>query len=444
VNRVRRSVLLLAAILLLAIAAPAAAAPLDGLVSGGLARAGGVSGGYVLDTTTGRTLAAVRADTPRIPASVEKLYTTSTALLRFGPNATLQTRVLGVGTLDDAGTWHGDLYLRGGGDPTFGSAAFDRLAYGLGTTVSTLAARVRDAGILRVTGRIRGDESFLDRLRGGPATGYALDLDIGGPLGGLLFNRGLAREDGSALQQQPAKFAAQQLTLELRRARVRVAQSPALGTAPAGAEEVAAVDSPTLATLVRLTLVPSDNLFAEMLLKDVGARFGAAGSTAAGVAVVKRTIAHYGVRPQIADGSGLSRIDHTSPRQVVTLLSALRANAFLRAALPVAGRSGTLVDRMRRTTAQDRCQAKTGTLSNVSALAGYCRTLNGHVLAFAFIENGVYTPTAKAAEDRLVIALARSRPDGAPATTPVVAPPATTPTPSPAPDGGGAAPTAAP
>jgi D-alanyl-D-alanine carboxypeptidase/D-alanyl-D-alanine-endopeptidase (penicillin-binding protein 4) len=445
----RRFVLLLIALIVLASAGPATAtaAPLDGLVSSGLARAGGVSSGYVLDTTTGSTLAAVRADTPRIPASVEKLYTTSTALLRFGPNATLQTRVLGVGTLDDAGTWHGDLYLHGGGDPTFGSASFDRLAYGLGTTVSTLAARVRAAGILRVTGRIRGDESWLDRLRGGPATGYGLDLDIGGPLGGLLFNRGLAREDGSALQTQPAKFAAQQLTLELRRARVRVAQGPAIGTAPTSAEQIASVDSPTMATLIRLTLVPSDNLFAEMLLKNVGARFGTSGSTAAGVSVVKRTLARYGVRPQIADGSGLSRIDHTSPRQVVTLLNALRANGYLRAALPVAGRSGTLAERMRGTTAQDRCQAKTGTLSNVSALAGYCRTLNGHVVAFAFIENSVYTPTAKAAEDRLVVALARSRPSGTAIPTPVATRPTTptpTPTPTPPAGGGGASPTATP
>ena len=441
---VRRFVLVLVALLLLAGPASAAAAPLDGLVANGLATAGGGSGGYVLDTTTGRTLAAVRADTSRIPASVEKLFTTSTALLRFGPNGTLQTRVLGVGTLDDAGTWHGDLYLRGGGDPTFGSASFTRLAYGLGTTVSTLAARVRAAGILRVTGRIRGDESWLDRLRGGPASGYALDFDIGGPLGGLLFNRGLAREDGSALQTQPAKFAAQQLTLELRRAGVRVGQGPATGTAPASAEEVASVDSPTMATLIRLTLVPSDNLFAEMLLKNVGARFGTSGSTAAGVSVVKRTLARYGVRPQIADGSGLSRVDHTSPRQVVTLLHALRANVYLRAALPVAGRSGTLAERMRHTTAQDRCQAKTGTLSNVSALAGYCRTLNGHVVAFAFIENSVYTPTAKAAEDRLVIALARSRPGGTATPTPVSTPPSTTPTPAPpAGGGGGASPTAA-
>ncbi|MGN6190241.1 MAG: D-alanyl-D-alanine carboxypeptidase/D-alanyl-D-alanine endopeptidase [Conexibacter sp.] len=405
----RRSVLLLALSALLAalLAGPAPAAPLDGLVARGLQRAGGVSGGYVLDTTSGQTLASVRADAPRIPASVNKLFTTSTALLRFGPDATLQTQVLGVGALDDAGTWTGDLYLRGGGDPTFGSDSFDRLAYGLGTTVSALADAVRAAGIARVEGRVVGDESVLDRLRGGPASGYALDLDIGGPLGGLLYDRGLAREDGGALQRQPAKFAAQQLTRQLRRMRVPVAQGPAAGSAPAGAQPLASVDSPTMATLTRLTLVPSDNLFAEMLLKDVGARFGGAGSTAAGVRVVKRTLAPYGVRPRMVDGSGLSRADRTSPRQVVTLLSALRENAALRAALPVAGRSGTLVDRMRRTSAQDRCQAKTGTLSNVSALAGYCTTRNGHLLAFAFIENSVYTPIAKAAEDRLTIALAR-------------------------------------
>ena len=130
----------------------------------------------------------------------------------------------------------------------------------------------------------------------------------------------------------------------------------------------------------------------------------------------------------------------------MTLLSALRENASLRAALPVAGRSGTLAERMRRTTAQDRCQAKTGTLSNVSALAGYCRTPNGHLLAFAFIENIVYTPTAKAAEDRLAIALARARPGGSPIPTPVSVPPTTTtPTTTPSPPaGGGASPTAAP
>ncbi len=422
-------------------AAPASsvAAPLDGLVASGLARAGGVSGGYVLDTTTGQTLAAVRADTPRIPASVEKLYTTSTALLRFGARGTLDTTVLGVGELDDAGVWRGDLYLRGGGDPTFGSASFTRRAYGLGATVSTLALQVAEAGVVRVTGRIYGDESWLDRLRGGPASGFALDYDIGGPLGGLLFNRGLARADGSALQTMPAKFAAQQLTTELRRIGVRVPRGAGERTTPPDAEEIALVSSPPMATLIRLTLQPSDNLLAEMLLKNVGARFGAAGSTTAGGAVVRSTVSRWGIQPRIGDGSGLSRANATSPRQVVALLNGLRDNTTFRAALPVAGRSGTLAARMRRTSAQDRCQAKTGTLSNVSALAGYCRTPNGHVLAFAFLENLVYTYTAKKAEDRLLVHLARYRPAGEALPAPVATRPAPTTTPVPSPTGGAAA-----
>src|SRR6185312_6044977 len=288
------------------------------------------------------------------------------------------------------------------------------------------AAAVRTAGIRHLAGRVYGDESWFDALRGGPASGYGLDLDIGGPLGGLLYDRGLAKEDGSALQRQPALFAAQQLTLALRSAHVSVPRGvTGTGTAPEGATQLAAVDSPPMATLVKLTLVPSDNLFAEMLLKDVGAQFGASGSTTAGAAVVLRTAARtFHVHPRIVDGSGLSRADRTSPHQVVVLLNAMRANSALRAGLPVAGRTGTLADRMRHTSAQDRCQAKTGTLSNVSALAGYCTTANGHLLAFAFIENHVYTPTAKAAEDKLAIALARYRPSGAPPSTP-------TPTPAP-------------
>ncbi|HEX4806282.1 MAG TPA: D-alanyl-D-alanine carboxypeptidase/D-alanyl-D-alanine-endopeptidase [Conexibacter sp.] len=427
----RRLALLLAGVVLAAWSGAAAGAPLDGLVARGLARARGASAGYVLDTTTGRVLASVRADARLNPASVEKLYTTSTALLRFGPTGTLQTSVLGVGTLDAAGTWHGDLYLRGGGDPTFGSAAFDGRAYGVGTAVSALATAVRAAGIVSVAGHVYGDESWLDSLRGGPASGYGLDLDIGGPLSALLYDRGLAKEDGSALQRQPALFAAQQLTLALRAAHVSVPLGvTGVGTAPASATALVTLDSPPMATLVKLTLVPSDNLFAEELVKDIGARFGSAGSTAAGAWVVRRTLLRFRIHPQVADGSGLSRADRTSPHQVVVLLNALRANAALRDGLPVAGRTGTLAYRMRGTSAQDRCQAKTGTLSNVSALAGYCTAANGHLLAFAFIENGVSTPTAKAAEDKLAIALARSRPAGS-------APPST---PAPAPPGGSAAP----
>jgi D-alanyl-D-alanine carboxypeptidase/D-alanyl-D-alanine-endopeptidase (penicillin-binding protein 4) len=396
----------------LALAPAAGAAPLDSAVARELARAGGLSGGYVLDTTTGRPLASVRADTPRIPASVEKLYTGATALLRFGADGTLDTRVLGDGTLDDAGTWHGDLFLRGAGDPTFGSASFTQRAYGTGATTAELAAGVREAGVRRVTGRVYGDETWFDRLRGGPSTNYGLDVYVGGPLSGLPFNRGLAKEDGSALQRKPAAFAAQQLVAELRKRRVRVAAQVGERATPAGAEELAAVSSPPMSTLLQLTFLPSDNYLAEMLLKDVGAKYGAAGSTAAGASVVRRTLARFSIAPRVADGSGLSRANATSPQQVVALLDGMRDQAGFRSSLGVAGRSGTLAERMRGSSAQDRCQGKTGTLSNVSALAGYCRTANDHLVAFAFMQNSVVPSSARAAQDRLAIMLARQRPAG--------------------------------
>lgn len=408
-----RRLALITTLLALALPAAAVAAPLDAAISRELARGGGANGAYVLDTSTGRVLAAVRADTARIPASVEKLYTTATALLQFGADATLDTRVLGNGTLTANGVWRGDLYLRGSGDPSFGSSSFTQYDGGRGATVADLAEAVADVGIVRVTGRVYGDESLFDLRRGGPSTNWGFDVWIGGPLSALLYNRGLAKENGSALAKQPAQFAAQELTTALRAAGVRVARSAALGTAPQNAEELAVVSSPTMSRLAALTLVPSDNLFAEQLAKTLGANFGSSGSTTAGTAVMRSTLQQFGISPRIADGSGLSRANATTPRQVVTLLDGMREQPGFRAGLPVAGRGGTLAKRMRGTIAQDRCQAKTGTLSNVSALGGYCTTANGHTVAFAFMFNSVSTYSAKAAEDRMAQLLARQRPAGA-------------------------------
>ena len=102
------------------------------------------------------------------------------------------------------------------------------------------------------------------------------------------------------------------------------------GPTPPGTAELASVDSPAMSTLIRLTNVPSDNYLAEMLLKDLGAAFGAGGSTAAGAAVVRARLAGFGIRPAaLVDGSGLSHRDHTSPRQVVTLLSRMAASPTL-------------------------------------------------------------------------------------------------------------------
>ena len=163
--------------------------------------------------------------------------------------------------------------------------------------------------------------------------------------------------------------------------------------------------------LIRLTNVPSDNFLAEMLLKDLGAAFGGAGTTAAGVGVVKHPArSAFGLTPQVVDGSGLSRADRTTPRQVVHLLEAMHgqevAGAF-EGSLAVAGRTGTIRKRMRGTAAQDRCRAKTGTLIGVSALAGLCESAGGDTIAFAMLMNRTSVARAHGVQDRVAAAIAR-------------------------------------
>ena len=90
-----------------------------------------------------------------------------------------------------------------------------------------------------------------------------------------------------------------------------------------------------------------------------------------------------------------------------------------RASLPVAGRTGTLDKRMRGTRAQDNCQAKTGTLLGVSALAGYCTATNGHTIAFGFMMTGTTWARARGVQDRMTVALARYGTPPAATTEPV-------------------------
>jgi D-alanyl-D-alanine carboxypeptidase/D-alanyl-D-alanine-endopeptidase (penicillin-binding protein 4) len=393
----RRPVLVLGCLLALALAgAPAAqalSAPvLQGRLAGQMRHASTFSGAYVRDLDAGRTLFAAKADVARAPASVEKLYTTATALMRFGPDATLDTTVEGHGFLDPDGVWRGDLYLHGGGDPTLSRDDIDALALEVG-----------NAGVVRVDGSVLGDDSRFDALRGSYDTAGALDPDIGGVLSALALGRGYSK-DG-----QPAAEAARALAKALRAAGVRVSGASGAGTAPPDVRELASLPSPPMRDLIRLTNVPSDNFLAEMLLKDLGAQFGGAGTTVAGTAVVRDELASFDIRPQVVDGSGLSRSDRTTPHEVVRLLAQMHgqevAGAF-EGSLPVAGRTGTIRKRMRGTAAQDRCKAKTGTLRGVSALAGLCDSAGGHTVAFAFLMNRADVGRSHRVQDRMAEAIA--------------------------------------
>src|ERR687887_136848 len=240
--------------------------------------AGGSSGAYVLDATSGKILYQSRASTARVLASNTKLFTTSAVLAKLGSDATLATELESDAEADpDTGILKGNLYLHGGGDPTFGTQSFDKRYYGgVGATEQDLAAELAATGITQIRGRIVGDESEFDSLRGGPSSGFGVSVaDLGGPLSALSFNRGLASESGGSNQGHPPLFAAQQLTKALKKEGIRVTHSASTGTTPSQAKVLASVESPQVSTLVRMTLKQSDNWFAEMLLKDRTGVYGA-------------------------------------------------------------------------------------------------------------------------------------------------------------------------
>jgi D-alanyl-D-alanine carboxypeptidase/D-alanyl-D-alanine-endopeptidase (penicillin-binding protein 4) len=405
----RRLPLLLAlvALLALAFAVPAAQAVDRAGLRSTLTtlhnRLGPDAGAYVVDMASGDVLYSHRDSLALAPASNEKLFTTSTALLRFGVTGTLPTTLQARGgtEIDADGVLRGDVYLVGGGDPTLGDA-------GLAALADQLVAR----GVTRIDGGVIGDESLFDTLRGDPDSAYRPDGDLGGWLTALSWNHGRAGAHGpamSAATKLAALLKARKVSYE-RKPRAGKLSAVAGGGVAADAEPLATLASPTIGSLIAQTNIPSENFYAEMLVKGLGARFGAGGTTAAGLAVVRSQLASFGIHPKMVDGSGLSRTDHTTARQVVRLLQRMDGQdvaATWEASLPVAGQTGTLRTRMRGTAAAGRCAAKTGTLIGVSALSGYCTTTGGVRVAFSFIENRVCSSCAKTVEDRMVSAVAR-------------------------------------
>jgi serine-type D-Ala-D-Ala carboxypeptidase/endopeptidase (penicillin-binding protein 4) len=395
--------------------APALGAAPEAALAPKLARAmrggGAFSGAFVYNATRRHTVFRLRSRRTRVLASNTKLFTTTTALLRFGTLTRLHTRLLGVGTLGTDGTYHGDIYLRGGGDPTFGSRRFVRRAYGSGATLQTLAARLKAAGVLAVGGRILGDESLFDARRGGPVSGFRTSVWVG-PLSALDYDRGLANERGSAFQRKPAKFAAARFKTALEHLGVDVSGGVDAARTPATAQPLAAVDSPTMTRLIRLTNKPSDNFFAEMLLKGTAALATGRGTTARGARLAMRTARRLGSSAHLVDGSGLSRADRASPFRIVRLLLSMRRRpeypAFYNS-LSIAGRDGTLAHRMRRGPARRHCRGKTGSLASVSALSGYCTARSGDVYAFSILMNGVNVFAARRLQNRMAQAMAGVR-----------------------------------
>jgi D-alanyl-D-alanine carboxypeptidase/D-alanyl-D-alanine-endopeptidase (penicillin-binding protein 4) len=177
---------------------------------------------------------------------------------------------------------------------------------------------------------------------------------------------------------------------------------------------IVSYQSPPLSTLAVRLMKISQNLYAETFLKTVGAVPGvptaAAGWTAA-LAIFQR----WGVPPGALiqrDGSGLTRYDFVTPEALVTILTHVARDPRLKdpfeASLPIAGRDGTLANRMKGTPAEGNARAKTGSMTAVRGTSGYVTTADGEPLVFSILANNFDTPpaTITATEDAIVIRLA--------------------------------------
>jgi D-alanyl-D-alanine carboxypeptidase/D-alanyl-D-alanine-endopeptidase (penicillin-binding protein 4) len=424
----------------------------------------------VVSLTRGDTLFRASPDAMMQPASTMKIYTSVLALDRFGPDYQFKTSVLRGGQLGPDGVVEGNLFLRGGGDPSM-SPRF----WGTINPLDSLAHLIAAAGVRHVRGDIVGDASAFDpqlvpegwqsRYLGaayaarvsalslnenlvwvvvqpdGKKAAVSLDpatttIPVQSTVRVVSGSRGrisaVRQKDGSilvrgtigasALPQRyslvvddPASFTAGALRASLEKAGVVVDGRVTVGATPGDATEVASLSSPALANIIAEMNRESINLFAELLFRDAAhaALPDQVGSAQTGLTTLRSLLSDkIKARPQdveVSDGSGLSVLDRVTPRSMVELLSFAHQapwGATFHASLPLEGESVTLRHRARFTPARGNLHAKTGTTNTVASLGGYVTAKDGEILAFSFLYNGSDRWNAKLAMDQMGATLA--------------------------------------
>lgn len=346
-----------------------------------------------------------------VPASLQKLLTTTAAILTFGPETRFATRVVAASPIQ-SGTIAGSMTIVGGGDPSFSTQAFAGRQFrrdGPGGKVSAVSfvptvelladGLVKTLGLKRVEGDLIADESIFDSnrwQRGWQSSYQNGDVDVGN-LSGLSVNLGLGDPDGKTVASSPALLAASYVRDALKARGVTITGTVRMGIAPRQAVEITRITSSPLREIVGWTNRWSVNYPAEILLKGMGARFGGGGTTVKGVAVLKQALAAKQIDVRnlvIEDGSGLSTLNRASPRVLATVLALMLSmkdanGAALRDSLPVAARPGSLLRRMTEAPTGGNLRGKTGLLRGVRALAGWVVTRDGSVATYVALYNNV-------------------------------------------------------
>ena len=301
------------------------------------------------------------------PASTMKLLTAITAIDKLGGSYQFKTDLCYTGEVTD-GTLSGNIYCVGGFDPRFNI-----------DDMRAFVESIRKMGVDTIRGTIYADKSMKDEAQYGEGWCWDDDNPILSP---LLVGRKDVFID--------------RFVQELREAGIVVDAFTGQGRKPDDAFCICRRFHTIDQVLMRM-LKESDNLYAESMFYQIGAALGSQPATAHSArSVMNRLIKKVGLDPKrynIADGSGLSLYNYvTAELEVRMLRYAFKNNNIylhLHPSLPQAGTDGTLRKRMTSPFTQGNVYAKTGTLSGISSLAGYCTAANGHRLAFAIINQGL-------------------------------------------------------
>jgi len=318
------------------------------------------------------------------PASTMKMVTAVAAIDCLGSSYQLKTQLRYSGTVSDK-TLVGNIYCIGGLDPRFNN-----------DDMRAFVESLRKMEIDTIRGKIVADVSMKDRDLLGE--GWCWD-DKNPVLSPLLVNR-----KDNFMETFISMLTNTGIYLDI---------TTDKGTAPHGTFELC-TRTHTIDQILQHMMKKSDNLYAEALFYQIAAQQGSRYATAKqAAAAIKRLINKIGLNAsdyRIADGSGLSLYNYLTPEVEVELLKYAWNNEdiyyYLYNSMPIAGQDGTLQNRMRGTHAAGNVRAKTGTVTGVSSLAGYCTSANGHELCFAIINNGLLsTSKGRMFQDRVCQAL---------------------------------------
>jgi len=302
------------------------------------------------------------------PASTMKLVTAVTALDKLGGSYQFKTQLKYTGTIEN-GVLKGDVYCVGGMDPRFNS-----------DDMKAFVTSLKELGVDTIRGRIYEDRSMKDAD---------------------LLGEGWCWDDDNPVLS-PLVFGRKDVFMEKFLGRLREigieygSDSTAVKRCPASAFTVC-TRFHTMDQILHKMMKESDNLYAESMYYQIAASTGNRPASAKSARSVERQlIRKVGLDPQrykLADGSGLSLYNYLSAEIEVKLLRYAYRNEnilpHLKPSLPIAGVDGTLKKRMKTGFAHGNVKAKTGTLTGIISLAGYCKAANGHDLCFAIINNGI-------------------------------------------------------